>query len=166
MEYKKWAIICICIIGGVLVIISSVGGRIVFRDLINLISSASSTVFVDPNAQQVFELYLTVFSFIAGGGGILVIIGVLIAGFSSDFGGRLVIVLGIGASLVSLIVLIITSIIGGNLTVNYFDLIPIHNMDKFYFFKLFPLILQSIFNEIYGLVGLTISFFTSRKFTS
>jgi hypothetical protein len=85
MEYKKWAIICI--IGGALVIISSVVGRVVFMDLINLISSSSSTVFVDPNTQQVFELNLTVFSFIAGGGGILVIIGALIAGFSSDFGG-------------------------------------------------------------------------------
>ncbi|KKN17865.1 hypothetical protein LCGC14_0961600 [marine sediment metagenome] len=154
MEYKKWAIVCI--IGGVLVIISSVVGRIVFIDLINLISSSSSTVFVDPNAQLVF-------SFIAGGGGILVIIGALIAGFSSDFGGRLVIVLGIGASLVSLIVLIIPSIIGGTLTKNYFDLIPRHIFDEFYVSKLLPLILQSIFNEIYGLVGLTISFFTSRK---
>ena len=161
MEYKKWAIICI--IGGVLVIISSVVGRIVFINLINLISSSSSTVFVDPNAQQVFELNLTVFSFIAGGGGILVIIGALIAGFSSGFGGRLVIVLGIGASLVSLIVLIITSMNSGKLAANDFDLIPWQMFDEFYFFKLLPLILQSIFNEVYGLVGLTISFFTSRK---
>lgn len=161
MEYNKWAILCI--IGGILVIISSVVVRIIFLDLINLIALSSSTVFVDPNTQQVYELNLTVFSFIAGGGGIFVIIGALIAGFSSDVGGRLVIVLGIGASLVSLIVLITASIIVRFLTRNYFDLIPNDKFDEFYSSKLSPLMWQSIFNEIYGLVGLTISIFTIRK---
>lgn len=52
-------------------------------------------MFVDPNVEQVFELNLTVFSFIVGGGGIFIIISASIAA-SSNFGGRLVIFLDIG----------------------------------------------------------------------
>ncbi|TET60245.1 MAG: hypothetical protein E3J52_04220 [Promethearchaeota archaeon] len=133
MEHKKWVILCL--IGGALMLVSSVVGRVGFLGtLISLISG-----YVGPETQRIIEIVLTVFTFIAAGGGISVIIGALIAGFSSDFVGRIVIGFGIGASLISLIILLITSIFGG---VTIGDL---------------PTILLTTFNGIFGLVGVVIS---------
>ena len=139
MEHKKWVILCI--IGGVLMILSSLVGRIGFLGtLITLLY-----VYVTPEIQQVLEITLTVFSYIAAGGGISVIIGALVAGFSSNFAGRLIVGMGIGASLISLIILVATSIYGGA-TVE--DL---------------PSILLTTFNNAYGLAGVVISIFARRQ---
>ena len=139
MEHKKWVILCI--IGGALMLLSSVVGRVGFLGtLINLLSGI-----VAPEIQQVLEIILTVFSYIAAAGGISVIIGALVAGSSSNSAGRLIVGLGIGASLISLIILLITSIIGGS-TIN--DLLSI---------------LLTTFNNAYGLAGVVISIFARRK---
>ena len=139
MEHKKWVILCI--VGGVLMLLSSVAGRIgFFGTILDLLAG-----FVSPEIQQMIEIISAIFTFIAAGGGISVIIGALIAGYSSDFVGRLVIGIGIGASLLSLIILLITSIIGG-VTIN--DL---------------PLILLNTFNGIYGLAGVIIAILARRQ---
>lgn len=139
MEHKKWVILCI--IGGALMLISSVIGRVGFLGtLLELLTGV-----VNVEVQRIIEIVLTVFTYIAAAGGISVIIGALIAGFSSDFAGRLVVGIGIGASLISLIVLLITSIYGGT-TVD--DL---------------PQLLLNTFNGIYGLVGVLIAILARRQ---
>lgn len=138
MEHKKGVILCI--ISGILMLLSSIIGRVGFLGIIlNLISG-----FVGPEIQQVIELIFNIFSFIAAGGGISVILGAFIAGISSDFIGRLVVGIGIGASLISLIILLITSIFGGT---------TIEDL---------PSILLNTFNGIYGLVGVIIAIFGRR----
>ena len=139
MEHKKGVILCI--IGGALMLLSSVLGRLGFLGtLITLLYGN-----VTPEIQQILEIILTIFSYIAAGGGISVIIGAFIAGFSSDFVGRLIVGFGIGASLISLIILLVTSIIGGS-TIN--DLLSI---------------LLTTFNNAYGLAGVVISIIARRK---
>ncbi len=139
MEHKKWVILCI--MGGVLMLLSSIVGRVGFLD--TLITSLYG--YVSPEVQQVLEMILTVFSYIAAGGGLSVIIGALIAGFRSDSLGRFIVGLGIGASLISLIILLITSIIGGS-TINSL-----------------PSIFFTTFNNVYGLTGVVISIIARRK---
>ena len=141
MQYKKWVILCI--MGGILMVLSSIVGRVGF--LGTLITLLSSSGFVPLEIQQVLEIILTVFSSIAAAGGFSVIIGALIAGFSSVHLGRFIVGLGIGASLVSIIILIITSIVGG---------IAITNL---------PSILFTAFNNAYGLAGVVISIIARRK---
>lgn len=101
--------------------------------------------FVGPKTQAVLEIILTVFSYIAAGGGISVIVGPLIAGFSSDFAGRFVVGMGIGAGLFSLITLLITSIYGGS---------SINDLST---------ILINTFNGVYGLAGVVISILGRMK---
>ncbi len=139
MEHKKWVILCI--IGGALMLISSVVGRVgLLGTLLELLAGV-----VNAEVQRIIEIVLTVFTYIAAAGGISVIIGALIAGFSSDVVGKLIVGIGIGASLISLIVLLIISIYGGS-TVN--DL---------------PQIFLNTFNGIYGLVGVLIAIFARRQ---
>ncbi|HEC39378.1 MAG TPA: hypothetical protein ENI29_14155 [bacterium] len=115
--------------------ISSVVGSVGFYGrLISLLSG-----FVTPEIQQVFAIILTVFGYIAMAGGISVIIGALVAGYSSDFAGRFIIGMGIGVGLFSLITLLITSIYGGT---------SIDNL---------PTVFLTAFNGIYGLIGVVIS---------
>ena len=122
-------------------LLSSVVGRLGFLGtLITLLYGN-----VTPEIQQILEIILTIFSYIAAGGGISVIIGAFIAGFSSDFVGRLIVGFGIGASLISLIILLVTSIIGGS-TIN--DLLSI---------------LLTTFNNAYGLAGVVISIIARRQ---
>ena len=139
MKHKKWVILCI--IGGALMLISSIVGRVgLLGTLLELLAGV-----VNAEVQRIIEIVLTVFTYIAAAGGISVIIGALIAGFSSDFVGKLIVGIGIGASLISLIVLLIISIYGGS-TVN--DL---------------PQIFLNTFNGIYGLVGVLIAIFARRQ---
>ncbi len=139
MEHKKGVILCI--IGGALMLLSSVVGRLGFLGtLITLLYGN-----VTPEIQQILEIILTIFSYIAAGGGISVIIGAFVAGFSSDFVGRLIVGLGMGASLISLIILLVTSIIGGS---------TINNLLS---------ILLTTFNNAYGLAGVVISIIARRK---
>ncbi len=135
MKHKKWVLICI--VGGALMIVSSLVGRVGFiGTIISLLSD-----YVGPKTQQVLDIILTIFTYIAMGGGISVIVGALIAGFSSDFAGKLIIGIGIGVGLFSIITLIGTSLYGG-VTVD--DL---------------PLILLTTFNGSFGLAGVIISIF-------
>ncbi len=135
MEHKKWVILC-CI-GGALMITSSIVGSVGFYEtLISVISN-----YVGPKTQRVLEIILMVFTYVAAGGGISVIVGALVAGFSSDFAGRLIAGIGIGVGLFSLIILLITSIYGGA-TID--DL---------------PTIFITTFNGTYGLAGVVISIF-------
>jgi len=139
MEHKKWVILCI--FGGILMLLSALVGRLGFLGtILNLIAG-----YVGPEAKQIIEIILNIFSFIAAGGGISVILGALIAGYSSDFVGRLVVGIGIGASLISLIIILITSLFGGT-TIS--DL---------------PSIFLNTFNGIYGLVGVLIAVFARRQ---
>jgi hypothetical protein len=139
MEHKKWVILCI--IGGVLMLLASLVGRVGFLGtLITLLYG-----FVSPEIQQVLSIILTVFSIIAAGGGISVIIGAFVAGYSSDFAGRLIVGLGIGAGLISLIILVFTSIIGGS-TINELSSI-----------------LLTTFNNAFGLAGVIISIIGRRQ---
>ena len=133
MEHKKW--ILLCIIGGALMITSSLVGSVGFYGRLLEIASG----YVGPKTQRVLEIILLVFSYIATGGGISVIIGALIAGYSSDFAGRLIIGIGLGTGLFSLIILLITSIYGGS------------SIDDL------PTILITTFNGGYGLAGVVIS---------
>ncbi|MCK4286317.1 MAG: hypothetical protein KAX18_08940 [Candidatus Lokiarchaeota archaeon] len=139
MEHKKWVILCI--IGGALMLLSSVIGRVGFLGtLITLLIGV-----VTPEIQLILEIVLTVFSYIAAAGGLAVIIGAFVAGFSSNFAGRLIVGLGIGSSLISLIILVITSIYGGS-TIG--DL---------------PSILLTTFNSAYGLAGVIIAIIARRN---
>jgi len=139
MEHKKW--VFLCIIGGALMLLSSIVGRVGFiGTLITLLIGV-----VTPEIQQILEIVLTVFSYIAAAGGLAVIIGAFVAGFGSDFAGRLIVGLGIGSSLISLIILVITSIYGGS-TIG--DL---------------PSILLTTFNGAYGLAGVIIAIIARRN---
>lgn len=139
MEHKKWIILCI--VGGALMITSSLVGSVGFYG--RLLELASG--YVGPKTQRVLEIILIVFSYIAAGGGISVIIGALITGFSSDFTGRLVVGIGIGVGLFSIITLLITSIYGGS------------SIDDL------PIILLTTFNGGYGLAGILISIFARMR---
>jgi hypothetical protein len=133
MEHKRAVVLCL--IGGALMLIGSVFGSVGFiGKLLSL-----TTNYVDPGIEAVIQGTLTVFGYIAAGGGISVIVGAFIAGFGPDRIGRFVSGIGVGAGLLSLIILIITSLIGGA-SVN--DL---------------PTIFLTTFNNGYGLAGVLIS---------
>ncbi|KKL12381.1 hypothetical protein LCGC14_2536340 [marine sediment metagenome] len=139
MKHKKWVLLCI--LGGALMMTSSIIGSVGFYGRIIILASG----FVGPEIQAVLGIILMVFSYIAAAGGISVIVGALIAGFSSDFAGRLIVGMGIGVGLFSIITLLITSIYGGS-SIN--DL---------------PTILITTFNGVYGLAGVIISIFGRMK---
>ena len=141
MEHKKW--VFLCLIGGALMITSSVVGSAGFYGTImNLISDSG---LVGPKTIRVLEIVLMIFNYIAMGGGISVIVGALIAGYSSNFIGRLIAGIGIGAGLISLIIIIGTNIYGGS---SLDDLLPIF---------------LTTFNGSYGLAGVIISIFARRQ---
>ena len=139
MKHKKW--VFLCIIGGALMITSSLVGSVGFYG--RLLSLASGIVSAEVRA--VLEIILMVFTYIAAAGGISVIVGALIAGYSSNFAGRLVVGMGLGTGLVSIIILLATSIYGGS---SVGDL---------------PTILITSFNGTYGLVGVILSIFGRMK---
>ena len=95
MEHKKWVILCI--IGGTLMFLSSLVGRV--GVIGTLITSLSTSGLVPLEIQQVLEIILTVFSYIAAAGGLSVITGAFIAGFNSDRLGRFIVGLGIGTTI-------------------------------------------------------------------
>ena len=94
---------------------------------------------------EFINLLLIVLGFIAGGGGLTVIIGALIAGFGPDRLGRFIIGLGIGIGLIGLIILIITNLMGG---------LPLNDLFA---------ILLSTFNGIYGFIGVVLSIFSRMR---
>ena len=139
MEHKKWVILCI--IGGIMMILSSIIGSLGF---IGTAISFISGLF-GPEVEQFLSMLLTIMSYIAAGGGFSVIVGALVAGFSSDRIGRIIVGLGIGTSLIGLIILLVTTIMGGT---SIGDL---------------PTILLSTFNGTYGLVGVILAIFSRMR---
>lgn len=122
-------------------ILSSIVGSLGFiGTVISLISGI-----LGPEFEQFFSVLLPILMYIAAGGGFSVIVGALIAGYGPDRIGRIVIGLGIGTSLIGLIILIITTLIGGT---SISDL---------------PSVLLSAFNGSYGLVGIIISIFSRMR---
>lgn len=139
MERKKWVILCF--IGGVLMVLSSVVGSVGFIDTV--LSWAAGVFGLEMT--KTFSILMTILAYIAAGGGISVIVGALIVGYGPDRIGRIVIGIGIGTSLIGLIIILITNLIAG---VSISDL---------------PNILASAFNGTYGLAGVVISIFSRMR---
>jgi len=139
MEHKKWVILCF--IGGVLMLLSSVVGSVGF---IGTVLTWAAGVF-GVETTKTFSILMTILAYIAAGGGISVIVGSLIAGYGPDRIGRIVIGIGIGTSLIGLIIILITNLIAG---VSISDL---------------PNILSSAFNGTYGLAGVVLSIFSRMR---
>ncbi len=135
MEHKKGLILCL--IGGALMILASVVGSIGF--LGKILTYLSD--YVGLETQEVIALVLTIFSYIAAGGGISVIIGAVIAGYSNNRLGRLIAAMGIGIGLIGLIIVVITNEIEG---------VSLNELGD---------ILLATFNGVYGLAGVIISIF-------
>ena len=106
MENKKWVILCI--IGGVLMILSGTLGSVGFYETI--FTYLSTWV---PQIAPVLSIILQIFTWIALGGGAAVIIGAIICGRGDYSLGKFIIGLGAGMGLLGLIVSLITSIYGG-----------------------------------------------------
>ena len=98
-----------------------------------------------PDMTQYFSILLTILRYIAAGGGISVIVGSLIAAYGPDRIGRIVIGIGIGTGLISLIIILITNLIAG---------MSISEL---------PNIFLSAFNGTYGLAGVLISIFSRMR---
>jgi len=139
MEHKKWVILCI--IGGILIVLSSLIGSLGF---IGTVLKLAAGV-LGPEMQQIISNLLTVLGYIAAGGGISVILGALIAGFGPDRLGRIIIALGIGINIIGLIIILVTNIIGGSSINDLFG------------------ILISTFNGGYGLAGVLMSIVSRMK---
>jgi len=107
MEDKKW--IVICIIGGLLMFISSVVGSVSFFALV--FSEASKHLGAE--AALVLSIILLIFSIVAMGGGISVIIGAILVSREKIGLGKFIIGLGAGMGLIGLIIFLITSILAG-----------------------------------------------------
>jgi hypothetical protein len=117
MENKKW--IFLCIIGGILMIISSVIGSISFFELV--FSEISTEVGED--AANILSIILQILAYIAMGGGISVIIGALIVAMNHYRLGKFIIGLGAGMGLISLIIFLITSIVNGSIVEEFIGIV-------------------------------------------
>jgi len=109
MENKKWIILCI--IGGILMIISSVVGSIAFFE--TLFSAIEEDVGED--VAKIVSLVIQVLGYVAMGGGISVIIGALIVAMDHYRLGKFLISLGAGMGLISLIIFFISGIFEGSI---------------------------------------------------
>ncbi|MHA1729233.1 MAG: hypothetical protein ACTSWY_10940 [Promethearchaeota archaeon] len=108
MENKKWIITCI--IGGILMLISSIVGNVSFFILIFGIASS----IIDPESALTFSIILQIFSIIATGGGISVIGGALIIALNQYRLGKFIIGLGAGMGSIGLLIFITMSLIAGS----------------------------------------------------
>ena len=109
MENKKW--ILICIIGGILMIISSVIGSITFFETLFSLIEAD----VGEDVAKIISLVIQILGYIAMGGGISVIIGALIVAMDHYRLGKFLISLGAGMGLISLIIVFLTGIFEGSI---------------------------------------------------
>jgi hypothetical protein len=116
MENKKWLLTCI--IGGILMILSSTVGGISF-----FITVSEYITDVAPELAPILNLILQIFNYIALGGGISVIIGTLIVALNKYGIGKFIIGLGAGMGLIGLIIFIISGIIGGTLANRLLEII-------------------------------------------
>lgn len=139
MENKKW--ILLCILGGVLMLIGSIVGNVTFFALIFSVAEEQ----LGAESAAAFSLILTIFSYIAMGGGISVIIGSLIVMMNKYGIGKFIIGLGAGMGLIGLIIFLITSIIGGSLIGDVMSII------------------NGVINGSYGFAGVLLTIFSRRK---
>ena len=109
MENKKW--ILLCIIGGILMIISSVVGSIAFFE--TMFSAIEADVGED--VAKIVSLVIQILGYVAMGGGISVIIGALIVAMDHYRLGKFLISLGAGMGLISLIIFFISGIFEGSI---------------------------------------------------
>lgn len=109
MENKKW--ILLCIIGGILMIISSVVGSIAFFE--TMFSAIEADVGED--VAKIVSLVIQILGYVAMGGGISVIIGALIFAMDHYRLGKFLISLGAGMGLISLIIFFISGIFEGSI---------------------------------------------------
>jgi MFS family permease len=112
LENKKWMFLCA--LGGVLMIIGSVAGDVTFFQL--LLDLASG--YLNEATLNIFDLVLRILSWIALGGGITVIIGVIIVMLNHYKLGKFLIGLGAGMGLIGLIIFMVTGFIAGSLVNN------------------------------------------------
>ena len=116
---KKWFWILICIIGGILLIISStVRSYAFFERIFDLIAED-----VGPVVAEIVSLVIQILGYISMVGGIIVIIGALIVAMNHYILGKLIIALGAGMGLISLIIFFIASIIEGTIYANIIGII-------------------------------------------
>ena len=109
MENKKWIIICI--IGGILMIISSAVGSVAFFEtLFDLIEED-----VGEDVAKIVALVILILAYIAMAGGISVIVGALIVAMDHYRLGKFIIGLGAGMGLISLIIFLISGIFEGSI---------------------------------------------------
>ena len=109
MENKKWIILCI--IGGILMIISSVVGSIAFFETLFSLIEAD----VGEDVAKIVALVIQILAYVAMGGGISVIIGALIVAMDHYRLGKFNISLGAGMGLISLIIFLISGIFEGTI---------------------------------------------------
>ena len=128
MAEQKW--VNLCIIGGILMIVSGTVGSVGFIG--TLIEKLSVWA---PSLAPFLSPILWILTIIAMGGGISVIIGCLIYNGGNEGTGKFIVGLGAGMGLFGLIIAIISSIIGGNAVSDA------------------TAVLMSILNGSYGLVG-------------
>jgi len=115
---KKWIWILLCIIGGILLIISSTARNFAFfESLFGLIAAD-----VGPVVAAIVSVVIQILGYISMVGGIVVIIGALIVAMNHYIIGKIIIALGAGMGLISLIIFFITSIVEGSI---YADIVGI-----------------------------------------
>ena len=135
MVEKKW--VSLCILGGILMILSSIIGSVSFFALVFGIASD----LLGSEAAYILSTVLIIFAFIAGLGGIAVILGVILVVRDKIGLGKFIIGLGAGMGLIGFIIFIITSIMAGPLAIIY-----------------------ALINGSYGLLGVIFTIFARRKF--
>jgi len=119
---------------------SIVGSASFFALVFDLVSG-----YLGPAAAATFSIVLQIFTYIAMGGGISVIIGALIVALGSYGIGKFIIGLGAGMGLIGLIIYLITSFIAGSMIADVIGL------------------LLQILNGSYGFLGVILTIIARRK---
>ena len=132
---KKW--VWLCILGGILMIISSAVGSVSFFALVFGIASD----LLGEEVALALSIVLTIFAIIAALGGVAVIIGVILVTRDKIGLGKFIIGLGAGMGLIGLIIFIISSFMAGVLAIIY-----------------------ALINGGYGLRGVILTIFARRTF--
>ncbi|MFX0030817.1 MAG: hypothetical protein ACFE8B_16510 [Candidatus Hermodarchaeota archaeon] len=113
MENKKWIILCI--IGGILMIISSTVGSITFFETIFSLLEAV----VGEDVANIISLVIQILGYIAIGGGISVIVGAIIVAMEHYRLGKFIIGIGAGMGLFGLIISFIIGIVQGSVVEDF-----------------------------------------------
>ncbi len=139
MENKKW--ILLCIIGGILMFLGSMIGSISFFETIfGLLVDE-----IGEDMANIVSIILQVLAYIAMGGGISVIVGVLMVAKDHYRLGKFVIGIGAGMGLIGLIVFIITSIVNGTVVGEFLGIV------------------LQILNGSYGFLGVILTIIARKK---